>query len=248
MTNNKVVWLSILAIIISFIGGFFVANALNKNELETLRVENNRLKKEPNNSTNVQSEMNLSDEEIKQKIAEADSNPTNLDFQKSLGTALYRYGSMKQDSKILTESARILTRVYDKNPNDKDTAIMLGNAYFDIGYFQKNNDVLLKARQIYQKILDQSPKDAEVRTDFGLTFFLQIPPDYDKTSEELKKSLQDNPKLEKTLQFLVQTLLKQQKTQEAETYLAKLKEINPKTPTLTEVQAQMAESEKAEQK
>ena len=246
--NNKALWLSILAVIISFIGGFFLANALNKNELETLRVENNRLKNEPNNSTIVQSEMNLSDEEIKQKIAEADQNPTNLQFQKSLGTALYRYGSMKQDAKILAEAARILNRVYEKNPTDKDTATMLGNAYFDIGYFQKNNENLLKARQIYQKLLENAPKDAEVRTDFGLTFFLQNPPDYDKAGEELKKSLQDNPKLEKTLQYLVQTLLKQQKTQEAETYLAKLKEINPNTPTLTEVQAQMAQSEKAEQK
>ena len=243
--NNKAVWLSIPAIIISFIGGFFLANGLNKKELETLRVENNRLKDAPNNSTVVESEMNLSDEEIRQKITEADQNPNNLPFQKNLGTALYRYGSMKQDAKILAEAARILTRVYEKDNKDKDVAVMLGNSYFNIGYFQKDNENLGKARQIYLKVLEDSPKDFAVKTDYALTFFLQNPPEYEKAVAELKKSLQENSKHEKTLQFLVQILIKQQKTQEAETYLMKLKEINPNTPSLTEVQTQLEQSEKA---
>ncbi len=245
--NSKAIWLSILAVIISFVGGFFLANALNKNELETLRAENGRLKQNPNNSTIVESEMNLSDEEINQKIAEADQNPNNLQFQKSLGTALYRYGSMKQDAKILAEAARILTRVYEKNPTDKDAAVMLGNSYFDIGYFQKDNGNLAKAQQIYLKILERTPKDFDVRTDYALTFFLQNPPDYEKAVTELKKSFQENPQHEKTLQFLVQVLLKQQKTQEAEIYLVKLKEINPNTPSLSEVQTQLEQSEKTNQ-
>lgn len=246
--NSKAVSISILAVVISFIGGFFLANALNKNELETLRVENNRLKNSPNNSTIVESEMNLTDEEIRQKIAEADQNPNNLQFQKSLGTALYRYGSMKQDAKILAEAARILTRVYEKNPTETDAAVMLANSYFDIGYFQKDNENLAKAQKIYQKVLEQTPKDFDVRTDYALTFFLQNPPEYEKAVAELKKSFQVNPKHEKTLQFLVQILLKQRKSQEAETYLAKLKEINPNTPSLAEAQTQLEQSEKAEQK
>ncbi|CAN5557021.1 hypothetical protein BH10ACI1_BH10ACI1_26470 [soil metagenome] len=246
--DKKAIWLTILGVLLSFIGGFFLANALNKNELEMLRVENNRLKNSSNNSTIVESETNLSDEEINKKIAEADQNPNNLPFQKSLGTALYRYASMKEDAKILAESARILNRVYEKDSTDKEVAVMLGNSYFDIGYFQKNNENLLKARQIYQKILEQTPNDFDVRTDYGLTFYLQNPPDYEKAISELKKSLQDNPKHEKTLQFLVQILLKQGKTQEAETNLQKLKEINPNTPSLAEVQKQFEQSENANQK
>ena len=74
-----------------------------------------------------------------------------------------------------------------------------------------------------------------------MTFFLQNPPEYDKAIAEFQKSLQANPRHEKTLQFLVQAFLKQGKTQEAETYLAKLKEINPKTPSLNEIEAQMAQ-------
>ena len=243
--KSKAIWLSILAVVLSFVGGFFLANALNKNELEALRIENNRLKNSPKDSTIVESETTLSEDEIRQKIAQADQNPTNLEFQKSLGTALYRYASMKQDAKTLAETARILNRVYEKNPSDKDTAVMLGNTYFDIGYFQKNNENLSKARQIYQKILEQSPKDFDVRTDLGLTFFLQNPPEYEKAIAEFQKSLQENPKHEKTLQFLVQVLLKQGKTQEAENYLTKLREINPNTPSFADVQKEMSQSENA---
>jgi tetratricopeptide (TPR) repeat protein len=191
--------------------------------------------------------MSLSDEEIRQKISEADKNPNNLDFQKSLGTALYRYASMKKDTKNLAESARILTRVYEKNPSDKDTAIMLGHAHFDIGFYQKDNENLAKARMIYQKILETSPKDADIRTDLGLTYYLQNPPDYEKAVAEMKKSLENSPKHEKSLQFLVQIFIKQQKTQEAETYLAKLREINPNTPSLSEIQTQLAQSDRSNQ-
>lgn len=239
--NTKGIWLSILAVIISFIGGFIFANALNKSEFEALRNENNRLKNTQTGTTQNQTEMTLTDEEIKQKITEADANPTNLEFQKNLGIALYRYASMKQEATLLTESARLLNRAYEKNPSDKDLIVTLGHLYYDIGYFKKDNESFNKAREFYQKILTQTPKDVDVRTDYGLTYFLQNPPEYDKAIAEFQKSLQENPKHQKTLQFMVQALLKQGKTQEAETYLAKLKEVDPKTPSLAEIQAQIAQ-------
>lgn len=242
--SGKSIWLSILAVIISFIGGFFLANALNKIELETLRTENNRLKNTSNSSTNAQSETTLSDEELNEKIAEADKNKDNLQIQKSFGTALYSYGAMKKDTRILAEAARILTRVYEKNPDDKDAATTLGHAYFDIGYYRKDNENLAKARQIYQKILEKTPKDVDIRTDLALTFYLENPPQYDKAVAEMKKSLQENPKHEKTLQFIINALIKQQKIEEAETYLAKLREINPNTPNLSEIRKQLEQSEK----
>ena len=84
------------------------------------------------------------------------------------------------------------------------------------------------------------PNDVDVRTDYGITFYLQNPPDNDKAIAEFNKSLKENPKHEKTLQFLTQAFLKQGKTKEAESVLAKLKEINPNTPTLAEIQTQIS--------
>ncbi len=243
--NGKALGLSILAVILSFIGGFFLANALNKSELETLRTENNRLKTTPPTSDTKDAETSLSDEEIRKKLAEADQNPNNFQVQKTFGTALYQYGAMKKDAKLIAESARLLERAYQNNPADKDTAITLGHSYFDVGYYNKDNESLAKARQIYTKLLENSPKDAEIRNDLGLTYFLQTPPDLEKAAVEMKKTLESNPKHEKSLLFLVQIYIKQNKTQEAENYLAKLKEINPNAPSLADIQQQMAKSEGA---
>lgn len=243
--NGKALGLSILAVILSFIGGFILANALNKTELETLRTENSRLKTNSATSDSKESETSLSDEEIRNKLAEADQNPSNFQVQKTFGTALYQYGAMKQDAKLIAESARLLERAYQNNPADKDTAITLGHAYFDVGYYNKNNENLAKARQIYTKVLENSPKETDIRNDLGLTYFLQTPPDLEKAATEMKKALETNPKHEKSLLFLVQIYIKQNKMQDAESYLVKLKEINPNTPSLADIQQQLAKSEGA---
>jgi tetratricopeptide (TPR) repeat protein len=239
--NTKAVWLSILAVAISFIGGFLLANALNKSELETLRSENNRLKTAQTDAARSENELTLSDEEIRRKIGEADADPGNLSLQKNLGIALYRYASMQKNQALLPECARLLNRAYEKNPADMDVVVTLGHLYYDIGYFNKDNESFNRARVFYQKALSQKPNDIEVRTDYGLTYFLQNPPEYDKAVVEFQKSLQKDPKHEKTLQFMVQALLKQGKTQEAENYLARLKEIDPKTPDLSEFQTNNAQ-------
>jgi tetratricopeptide (TPR) repeat protein len=237
--NTKTAGLFILAILISFFGGFYLANTLNRSELEALRGAKNP----PANSPQNDAEQTLSPEEIQQKLAEADASPGNVQFQRSLGMALYRYASMKQDVKLLSEVARLLTRVNEKNPADREVEITLGNLYFDIGYFQKDNENLKKAQQFYQKILAKTPDDVDVRTDYALTYFLQGPPEYDKAVAEFQRSLETNPKHEKTLRFLIQTLLKQEKTREAESYLARLKEVDPSTPSLSEIRAQMKRDE-----
>ena len=45
--NGKSLAISIIAVIISFIGGFILANALNRSETDALRAENARLLKNP---------------------------------------------------------------------------------------------------------------------------------------------------------------------------------------------------------
>ena len=100
--NGKLFWLSIIAVVVGFLSGFLLANALNRNELSSLRAENERLAKSTNQTSQSASELFLSDEEIREKIAEADQNPKNFAFQKNLGLALYRYAAMKQDAELLS--------------------------------------------------------------------------------------------------------------------------------------------------
>lgn len=245
--EKKFIWLSILAVIVSFIGGFIVANALNRNELENLRTENSRIKNDSSTVNEETGEFSLSDEEIRQKIAEAEQNKNDFGFQKGLGLALYRYASMKQNPQLLSEIEKVLVRANELNNKDQDITIALGNLNFDIGYTQKNNERLIKARNYYQNILEQNPNNIEIRTDLALTYFLQTNPENEKAVTEFQKSLAINPKHEKTLTFLTQTYIKLNKFGEAEKTLATLREVKPNTPSLAEFQTQLAQSETPKQ-
>ena len=239
--NGKVFGLSIVAVIVSFIGGFLLANALNRSELNLLRGENERLKTTQNEPNQNQIGLTLTDEEIREKIAEADRNTDNFAFQKNLGLALYRYAAMKQDADLLAETGRILSRAYEINKQDYDVLVALGNIYFDIGYFKKDNIQFQKARNFYSLALQQKPNDVDVRTDLGLTYFLTNPPENERAISEFQKSLQTNSKHEKTLQVITQALLSQNNAVEAEKYLLKLKEVNSENQYLAELESRLSQ-------
>ena len=240
--GKKIFWISIAAVFVSFFGGFLLANALNRKEMNDIRAENARLKNAQNASPQANPEFSLSDEEIRQKIAQADQNPENISYQKNLGIALYRYAAMKQDGELLNEISRLLNRVYEKDPKDYDVIVTLGNIYFDLGYLKKDNENFQKSREFYQKALEQKPDDAGVRTDYGLTYFLEKPPQTDKAIAEFQKSLQINSKDERALEAITRALLSQNNTSEAGKYLTKLKEVNPGNQNLPELTNQLAGS------
>lgn len=246
--NKKIFWLSIAAVIASFAGGFFTANSLNRKDLSVLRAENENLKSNQVAANEGDEELSLTEEEIRSKIVEADKNPTNFGFQKNLGLALYNYATMKKDTELLAEVSRLLMRVYENNPNDYEAIVALGNISFDTGYLKKNNEDLKKARGFYQKALKQKPKDADVQTDLGLTYFLSNPPETDAAIVEFQKAIEANPKHEKTLQVLLQALLSQNKRDEAEKYINRLREINPSNQILTTMDAPFAQTENSLQK
>ncbi len=245
--NTKSIWLSLIAVIISFIGGFLLANALNRSDINQLRSEVEQQKKAAASSPQTQNETTLSADEIRKRISEADQNPTNIAFQKNLGTALYSYAGMKQDAALLSEVTRILGRVYQDNPTDYDVLVALGNAYFDIGLLRKEYENLLKSRNFYLEALAIKPKDIEVRTDLGLSYLLSNPPETDKAIAEFEKSLQENPNHEKTLRAISQAYIGEKNFKEAEKYLALLQNVNPQNPNLADLQNQLkAESGSAE--
>lgn len=227
----------IAACLAGLVAGFLLSNAVNRNEISVLRAEMEQLRKNAGASGSGQSNANttLSDEEINATIQRADENPTDFQTQRNHGIALYRYGAMKQDVKVLQQSIRILDRAADLRPDDYDVTITLGNAHFDIGYFAKDNESLAKARQIYARGLAAKPGDVDVQTDVGLTYFLETPPNLEMAAREFKKSLDRNPNHEKTLQLMIQTLAKQSKTSEAAEYLEKLRKLNPSSPAVAEL-------------
>ena len=113
----------------------------------------------------------------------------------------------------------------------------MGNAYFDVGYYSKKNEGFEKAREAYRRALEIKPDDAEVRTDFGLTYFLHDPPDMDSAVMEFRKALEVDPRHIKTLQFVTQALVKQNKPGAAEEYLERLKKADPSDASIKELAA-----------
>jgi tetratricopeptide (TPR) repeat protein len=220
-----------LAGVVCLAAGFLIANKLNRSEFERLRAGAETVK----TSTNSNSGFDLSEEEINAKLNEAAQSPDDLQFQKRLGISLYRFGTMKRDAAIIEKALVPLQRANSAEPDDKETIAALGNAYFDIGYFNKDNDSLVKSRDYYEILLNARPDDVETRTDLGLTFFLTEPPDLKNATKNFELSLAIDPKHEKTLQFYIQTLAKQNKTDKAKVALAKLREANPKNPALAEL-------------
>ncbi len=236
-------WLSVIAVIISFAGGFLVANALNKKELDILKSENAQLNKSSEESGNQNSQSDLTADEINQRIGEADKNADNFQYQKNLGIALYRYASAKNDAAILQSTAKILERAHKLNESDQDVAIALGDLNFDLGYSVHSNGNLDRAREIYQKVLKSNPQNSDVRTDLALTYFFNNPPDNKAAIAELNKSLQTKPDNQKSLQFLIQAYLRVENKAEAEIVREKLEKINPQTPSLNEIATQLTQDE-----
>lgn len=229
----------IVAALGGFVGGFWLANSLNRSAMNAPASEN--IQSSSANSTPPQGrdEPDLSPDELRAKIAEADKNPTNFSFQKDLGISLYRYAAIKQDVMLFTQAVRILERASSINAKDFDVLVALGNAHFDIGFFREDAASFQKARDVYNDALAIKPGDADVSTDLGITYFLQKPPAYDKAVADLTKVSNANPKHERSLQFLIQTYVKQNKLPEAERTLAKLKGINPGNQSLPELTAQI---------
>lgn len=229
-----------MAALAGLAAGFILANSINRNELSILRAENERFKSERPPTATQDPKANLTEDEINATLARADQSPTDFETQRNVGVAIYRYGAMKQDDKLIRQSVRILERAVSIRPEDYDVILTLGNAYFDVGYFSKENAALSRARGFYGKALTAKPDNIDIRTDLGLTFFLETPPDLVNAVAEFRKALDANPKHEKTLQFMVQALIKQNKPQEAAEYLDRLRAVNPKNESIGELTSMLS--------
>lgn len=233
--------ISVVIGIIGFVAGFMFANALNR------RGEAPPVPDQPvaNAQPSPAGADSLTPDEIAATIRAADQNPGNFSSQKNIGLSLYRYASTTKNADVLPDAIRILQRALDLDPADRDLVVALGNAHFDVGYFNKENESFGTARQFYKKALDRIPNDVDVRTDIALTYYLQEPPDYRTTIAEFEKGLAINPKHERSLQFLVQTYVKQNEIVKASQTLDRLKAANASNPAIPELMNMIAGGEPA---
>ena len=222
------IWVTLGAALAAFVAGFTFANYLNKTQLNNPQPVQSQ--NDPSSNRSATQTDTLSDDEIDQKLKEAASDPENFAFQKGLGLGLYRYGAVRENENIIEKAIPVLERAYRLNPDDFDILVGLGNAHFDVGYHTKNNESFSTARTYYAKALAKRPSDIEVRTDVGLTYFLMSPPDQVSAVTEFEKALAIDPKHEKTLGFLIQSLDALGK--DSSKFRETLKGVNPQNPNI----------------
>lgn len=240
--NGKTLLTAAAGALIGLVAGFILANYLNRSELTNLRADADRLKTERGAGPGRGGGPGLSEDELNSTIARADQSPDDFEMQRNIGVAVYRYGAMKQDETIIRRSLPILERAASLRANDFDVTLTLANAHFDVGYFTKDNDSLRRSRELYVKALAARPDNVDIRTDLGLTHFLLTPPDYKSAVGEFQKSLEKDPRHEKTLQFMVQALIKQNKSAEAAQYLERLRSVNPNNESIGELSSMLSGS------
>ncbi|MGI8813325.1 MAG: tetratricopeptide repeat protein [Pyrinomonadaceae bacterium] len=228
--EKRTLTVALLSLIAGCTIGFVVANALNRREVESLRGGAVAQKPQADSDSNTASK--LTDEEIQAGIRKADDSPNDLVYQRNMGVALYRYASSNKDVPLLGESTRLLKRVLDSDPTNVDINTALGNAYFDMGYFGKDSANFVKARTFYETALSKTPGDASLLTDYGLTYFLQEPPDYDQAVSEFEKALKKDPRNEKALEFSTQVYAKRGDMDSAKRSIEKLRAVNPSNPAI----------------
>jgi tetratricopeptide (TPR) repeat protein len=241
--GKNAILLTIAGVALGFILGFLIANSVNRTEINGLRAQLDAARSAVRSSSENEDRETLSADEIKLKIDEADQNPNNADYQKNLGLALYRYGAFKNDPDVISQSIRLLERASNLTPNDKDVTIGLGNAWFDIGYIKKDSNAFEKSREFYSRMLAGDANNADVRTDLGMTYFLQEPPDDTKATAEFKRALAADPKNEKALEFVVQSLSRQGNYAEAAKYLDTLRQSHPQNESLASLSAQVGQNQ-----
>ena len=244
-------WLTLIAVVISFAGGFLIANALNRRQIDNLTAELGRSKTVPPPAPDEEkdSQNTLSDAEIQQKIADADKNPADLETQKNLALALYRYSNITRQTKWFADVARLLNRAVEKNPKDYNSLVTLGDIYFDLAQNSadsaattaESNKNIRQSRKFYERALAMNPGDAQLQTNLGATYLFADPPENEKAVTEFQKSLQTSANNEKTLELTVRALINANKIDEAKKYFDKLKVINPQNGAVPDLETQISQ-------
>jgi tetratricopeptide (TPR) repeat protein len=233
-----------------FIIGFIFANSVNRNVSNPPRPAasqtRNSAPSEQRNAPANSAEGALTEEEVREAIATADSKPENTEFQHRLGLALYQYANHTQDARYLPDVVRFLKRAYDANPKDRDLTVSLGNVLFDLAQ-QSEPQRFSEARSYYQKALEMKADDPDVRTDLGLTYYLAKPSEPQRAIIEYRKSLALDAKHEPTLQHLAAALTATGNHAEAQKRIDELQSINPSNPALPNLRAQLAQSKNAQE-
>jgi tetratricopeptide (TPR) repeat protein len=128
------------------------------------------------------------------------------------------------------DAVKYYARANKAKPDDYETLVALGNTLFDA-------EKLEEAEKWYALALAKNPRDVNVRTDFGLTFLLREPAQYERAVAEFERSLAVEPAHPQTLQNLTVAYTRKGDLAAAEATLARLGAAAPQSPALEQLRS-----------
>ncbi|HEX8708702.1 MAG TPA: tetratricopeptide repeat protein [Pyrinomonadaceae bacterium] len=153
----------------------------------------------------------------------ADRNPRNFDAQMTAAATFYQAGALERAAVYLDRALAIM-------PDNADALTAMGDTKYDLGNY-------VEAATYYERSLRVRPDAPDVRTDLGNTYFQRTPPDYDRAIAEYRKTLELDPKHEKTLQNLAAAALRKGDKTTAREALDRLAAANPANPAVNSLRS-----------
>lgn len=157
----------------------------------------------------------------------AERNPRDFAAQFKAAETFYELNDYRKAEQYAQRAAEL-------KPGDFKAHVLLGNSRYDRKDFAA-------AASAYERALSIKADDPDVRTDYGNTFFLRQPPDFDRAVAEYRKSLAVNPRHEQSWLNLASASVQKKDKQTALEALARLEAVNPRNPSLPTLR-QSAES------
>ncbi|MDT5062456.1 MAG: hypothetical protein QOH63_2915 [Acidobacteriota bacterium] len=234
MTKDNIMF-SIIGVLLGVIVGYVFATNINQRDTATrppasttagpMAQDSELPENHPQIPSNAEKDQGEESGDDAAALKQAQAEPNNFDAQMQAAAVLYQ-------NRRFDEAIQLLTHANQLRPDALETIVALGNTNFDAGRYEI-------AEKWYTAALVKNPKDVNVRTDLGLSFMFQEPPDVERAIKEFRKSLETDPGHEQTLQNLAVALTKNGNLNEAEATLKKLSEVNPGNESLTKLRSDL---------
>ncbi|HEX6278691.1 MAG TPA: tetratricopeptide repeat protein [Pyrinomonadaceae bacterium] len=201
------VLIGIVCLVIGLVGGFFAANALNRDSLTSSSITSSDA------SVTVPSDGMESD--VTSTLTAADSDPQNFPAQMRAGDMYAQIGRFEKAVEFYKRGVLI-------NPSNFQANVTLANALFDSQQFEE-------AEQYYARALQIQPDNADARTDLGATFVERSSPDYQRAIAEFEQVQSSNPQHLPSLYYLGIATLRKGDKDRAKKVLAELERKGPQS-------------------
>lgn len=234
MNNNLIGFLFLVAgLILGYGVGYVATTSVNQSQPAS-----------PASVTSVKGELpaghpDISEVDVEKEVQAAlDFGKQNQDYDSQLRVGSFLY----MEARRLEQARPFFQKAHELKPEEFEPLMQLGNIAFDLSQEKGEPKLMEEAGAWYEKALKIKPDDINVRTDYGITFFLRQPPDYRAAIAQYDKSLEKDPRHAPTLYNKIRAQIAMKDMAGARATFATLKETKPQEELIKRVEAELGQA------